>query len=172
MTQTDDPADGDLETYLATHLSGGDGGLALARRILADHGTGPYGPRLRSVAGEIEEDHETLRGMMGALDADRGVLLRLGGLGAAAAAHLQPHGALIRHKKLGLVLRLEALGAGVRSKGRLWAALLAVADGVPALDEELLRALAGRAAAQLEVIDQVHVEAARAALAKGSAPGS
>ena len=99
---------------------------------------------MSSIAPEIEEDRETLVGLMQRMDAPRNPVKQASGWIAEKASRLK-FGHAYRQPNHGAFVALEALALGVHGKRSLWSALQRVANEYPSLasahlDQLLVRA--------------------------------
>ena len=117
-----------LGTYLNDHLAGSTIGVELSRRARNQNKHTPLGRFLGELAAEIEEDRDTLKRVMDALDVgqDR-VKLALGWAGEKLG-RLKPNNRLFGYSPLSRVIELEGLALGIDGKRSLWRALQAVDD--------------------------------------------
>jgi hypothetical protein len=112
-----------LAVYLRNHGAAAVAGRDLFRRTAANQRDRPYGGELADLAGEVEEDCETLHAIMRAAgvspDLVSGLLLRLG----ERVGRLKPNGRLLRRAPLSDLIEVEALVIAVRAKAAGWQAL-------------------------------------------------
>jgi hypothetical protein len=150
-----------LSIYLNDHLAGATVGLELAKRALGSNRGTPFEPFLERLAEEIDEDRATLREIMRALDVGEDTLKRIGGFLAERIGRLKLNGSLFSYSPQSRLVEFEGLTLGVTGKLGLWRALQLVDD------ERLARfdlpALAARAEAQQEGLEERRLEAARIA---------
>jgi hypothetical protein len=147
--------------YLNDHLAGATSGTELARRMA---GTG-HEPAARAalgrLAGEIEDDRQTLLAIMAAL----GVPVRRYKTGAAwlgeKAGRLKLNGTLVARSPLSSLEELELLRLGVEGKAAGWRTLRELADADQRLSAPELDALIERARAQAAELEELRVAAAR-----------
>jgi hypothetical protein len=160
-----------LGIYLNDHLAGSTVGLELSRRARGSNKGNEYGDVLERIAREIEEDRETLKGLMETLEIgpDRA---KVGGAWVAEKfGRLKPNGRLLSYSPLSRLVELEALALGISGKVSLWEALREVAAEDARLDPEQLSHLADRAERQRKEVWQLRQRAAREALAaRATAP--
>jgi hypothetical protein len=152
-------SDKPLDVYLNDHLAGARFGSDLARRLAGRMG----GTTMNALAGEIEEDRETLQQVMDRLGTSRNPVKEAGTWVAEKVAHVKLSGLTAGHGEFGLFMALETLSLGIEGKGALWGALADVADHYPELREFDLTALGQRAAAQRRVVEAERATAARRA---------
>jgi hypothetical protein len=149
--------------YLNDHLAGATAGLSLARRALSNNRGTPFEGFLETLAGEIDEDRETLRKIMRGLDVSEDPVKRVTALAAELVGRLKLNGSLFGYSPLSRVVELEGLLLGVTGKLGLWRALADAGD--PRLEKFDLDALASRAEAQRDGLERHRLDAARIALA-------
>jgi hypothetical protein len=153
-----------LGIYLNDHLAGATIGLELSRRARGSNKGTEYSEVLERVAREIEEDRETLKGLMESLEIgpDRA---KVGGAWVAEKfGRLKPNGRLLSYSPLSRMIELESLSLGIAGKLSLWEALKEVAAEDARLDAEELSRLADRAERQRKEVWQLRQRAAREAL--------
>lgn len=145
-----------LSIYLNDHLAGATVGRELSRRTAASNRSHPDGPTLQALAEEIDEDRETLLGLMRQLGVGIDRVKVASAWAGEKAGRLKLNGSLLGYSPLSRVVEFEGLLLGVRGKQKLWDSLLSVADQEPRLDANELTALAGRAQRQFEQLDAAH----------------
>jgi hypothetical protein len=154
-----------LGIYLNDHLAGATIGLELARRARgANEGT-EYGEVLNRIAREIDEDRQTLQGLMETLEIGRDRPKVAFGWVAEKVGRLKPNGQLTGYSPLSRLVELEALSLGITGKASLWEALTEVAAEDSRLDTEELGRLTQRAERQRAEVWRLRQQAAREALA-------
>ena len=143
------------------HLAGATGGLELARRGAESNEGTPLGEFLEGLAVEIEEDRETLKEIMAALDVGEDKVKNAFGWGGEKLGRLKPNGQLTGYSPLSRIVELEGLTVGVRGKQSLWENLRAT------FGEEVagrnLDGLINRASRQIDQLTEHRAEAARLA---------
>lgn len=133
----------DLTDYMNDHLGGSVTGVGLAQHLRKEYEGETLGDLAAKLAGEIEEDRDSLKEMIEALGGSPSNLKQAGGwLGDRAAVLLKARGDA-PHSRLSL---LEALTLGIEGKCLLWQALAQIDP--PELDASRLRELAERAQRQ------------------------
>lgn len=150
----------ELATYLNDHLAGAEGGRRLAARLARTVAE----PELKGVDAEIDRDYATLQRLMDDLGVTRSRLKQLAGVAAEMASRIKLRLGSAGAHDVEQLLGLEAMAVGVAGKLRLWRSLELLAPSDPRLDEQELRALAARAASQLDAIEQVRLRVARRCL--------
>ena len=152
-----------LGTYLNDHLGGATAGAAMARRLEeAVRGT-PYAAALGPIAKDIEEDLETLRGLVEEVGVGQNPVKQAVGWVMEKAHRVGAHERMTGSRGLSLLLQAESLGLGVEGKLALWLALMEVVADYPQLTTVDLPALAERARDQRRRLEIARLAAARAA---------
>jgi hypothetical protein len=157
-----------LAIYLNDHLGGSTVGLELVRRAAGEYRGSELGDFLTQLAGEIEEDRETLRELMDDLGVVEDKVKIVVGWVGEKAGRLKPNGHFLSRSPLSPVVELEALSLGIEGKRLMWVALREAAGELD-LDPERFAALEARAVRQREGVETHRVAAALAAIAP--APG-
>jgi hypothetical protein len=156
-----------LSIYLNDHLAGATVGRELSRRAAGSNRGTSYGPFLENLAGELEEDRQTLLDVMRALDVGVDRLKVAGAWGAEKLGRLKPNGRWRSYSPLSRVVELEGLTLGVTGKLSMWRALELVQGEYPPLARFDFAALAARAERQREGLDeQRHAAATEAFVAE------
>jgi hypothetical protein len=150
-----------LGTYLNDHLGGANAGVQMARQLCEGIAGEPGAAALGPIASEIEEDMETLRGLMASLGVTRHPIKEAVGRAAETAHRLGVATLRTGSPALTRMLQAESLALGVEGKLRLWQALTAVVPAFPKLAAADLPALAERARDQLRRLETVRLDAAR-----------
>ncbi len=153
-----------LPIYLNDHLAGASGGLELARRAAEQNKGTELGRFLAALAKEIEEDRESLIGIMEAVDIGKDHLKVVAGWTLEKFGRLKVNGRLIDYSPLSRLVELEGLLVGVRGKLAGWQAQLTVVDEVEGLDRAKLERLVQRAERQVEGLVEHHRRVAAEAL--------
>jgi hypothetical protein len=154
-----------LSIYLNDHLAGSTIGLELSRRSLGSNKGSQYGEVLERVTKEIEEDRETLQGLMRDLGVRRDHPKVAAAWAAEKFGRLKPNGRLLSYSPLSRLIELESLSLGITGKLSLWEALREVAGEDARLDAAELARLAERAERQRKEVWQLRQRAAREAFA-------
>jgi hypothetical protein len=152
-----------LATYLNDHLGGAATGVEMARRLAEESRHEPDGPDLARIADAIEEDRETLRGVVEKLGASQNPVKQAVGWVAEKAHRLGVSETLTRNAALSRMLQAEILCLGIEGKRDMWLALREVVASHPPLAELDLTALAERAREQRERVEAYRVAMARRA---------
>lgn len=152
-----------LGTYLNDHLGGANAGAEMARQLEeAVRGT-PYAAALGPIAKDIEEDLETLRGLVEEVGVGQNPVKQAVGWVMEKAHRVGAHERMTGSRGLSLLLQAESLGLGVEGKLALWLALMEVVADYPQLTTVDLPALAERARDQRRRLEIARLGAARAA---------
>jgi hypothetical protein len=159
------PAADRLGTYLNDHLGGANAGVEMARQLEEAVRDTPYAAALGPIAKEIEEDVETLRGLIEAVGVGQNPVKQAVGWVAEKAHRLGVHERMAGSRDLALLLQSESLALGVEGKLALWVALMEVVSVHPQLTTVNLSTLAERARNQRRRLEVVRLGAARAAFA-------
>lgn len=154
-----------LGTYLNDHLGGAEAGVAMARKLEESVRGEPAAELLGPIATEIEEDIETLRGLLAALGTGRNPVKQAAGRLAEKVHRVGVDQRLIRNHALSQLLQAESLSLGVQGKLQLWLVLMEVAPAHPTLGTVDLPVLAERARDQRRRVEAVRLDAARRAFA-------
>jgi hypothetical protein len=155
-----------LATYLNDHLGGATTGVEMARRLAEDTRNEPDGPDLTRIADAIEEDRETLRGVLEKLDASPNPVKQAVGWVAEKAQRLGVSETLTRSAALTRMLQAETLSLGIEGKRDMWLTLREIVATHPPLAELDLAALAERAREQRERVEAYRLAMARRAFTK------
>lgn len=147
-----------LKIYLADHLAGSAGGVALARRIASENEGSHYGREMAAIADEIEEDQRALKRIMERVGARERRWRQAGAWLGERAARLKPNGQLVGYSPLSRLLELEGMIMGVTGKLELWRSLETVRDEL--LSGEEIATLKDRAEDQRRRIEVLHSNAA------------
>jgi hypothetical protein len=153
-----------LQSYLSDHMAGSAGGLALARRIAEEHTDEEVGGIVGRIAADLEAERDVLDRIVRHLglrtSTTKEVTARVGEL----LGRTKLNGQLTGTSPLSLLVELEGLLLGVTGRRALWRTLRVVlsADALPA--DVDLDALEARADGHREVLEELRLEAARAAL--------
>jgi hypothetical protein len=153
-----------LGIYLNDHLAGSTVGLELAKRARGQNRNSAYGDFLDTLAEEIEEDRETLKGIMDDLWIRKDSAKVAAGWIGEKAGRLKLNGQLTGYSPLSRLVELEGLALGVTGKLALWKALRLLADTEPVLDGPALERLIERAERQQRGLEEHRLTAAREAL--------
>ena len=154
-----------LATYLNDHLAGATAGVELARRARDQNEGTPLGRFLGGLAGDIEEDRESLKAVMARLDVGTDRLKVAAGWVGEKAGRLKPNNRLFGYSPLSRLIELEGLALGVEGKRSLWQVLRNLNDS--RLSEFDFDALLERARAQRDALQERRLAAALDAFERG-----
>ena len=118
----------------------------------------------------MEEDRESLRKLMAALEIPVDRLKIAAGWCGEKATRLKPNGSPLRRTPWDDLLEREALVLGVRGKAACWASFKAMGATEPRLPAAELDRLLTRAASQLDELEQLRLGAAQTALSSSKTP--
>lgn len=147
-----------LGTYLNDHLAGSMIGVELSRRARNQNKHTPLGRFLGELVKEIEEDRDTLKGVMDALDVGQDRAKIAFGWAGEKLGRLKPNNRLFGYSPLSRVIELEGLSLGIEGKRSLWQALRGVDE--PRLAEFDFDALIERAERQRTGVEEHRLAAA------------
>ncbi len=153
-----------LSIYLNDHLAGSTVGVNLARRAAGSNQGTSYGPVLEALAGEIQEDRQSLLDVMERLSVDEDRLKTALAWGAEKAGRLKLNGELRGYSPLSRLEELEALSLGVEGKLALWRTLQRTHGSDPRLSGMDLDELVRRARLQRRRLESQRARAAEEAL--------
>jgi hypothetical protein len=162
-------ADRPIDVYLNDHLGGAMLGSDLAEQIRDQAEGTPLGETMGRVAEEIEEDRETLLGLMDELGTERNPVKQVTGWLAEKASRVKFSGATSGEPDQGTLMAIESLRLGVAGKKCLWLALREVRNEHDALATVDLDLLIERAGAQEETLELERIAAAVKALGRSDA---
>lgn len=160
-----------LGIYLNDHLAAAVAGSNLARRLAASEPQSAKAVVLDRLAIEFSEDRAALQGVMAALDVPVRHPESWAAWTAERIGRLKLNGRLVTRSPLSRVLELEALRLGVEGKAAGWRMLRAGAAAVGRLDPGHLDALMSRARHQVEMLEQLQIEAAAEVFGSKSGQG-
>lgn len=167
-----------LTVYLNDHLTGAGAGVRLSRRMAEQQRRTDAGRRrdLAALAGQIEEDQQSLRKIMRDLDVPVRRRREWMGRIAERAGLLKMNGRILSRSPLSDVMELEAMLLGVKGKAACWRALRTLADTEPRLDASDVDRLLARADAQARTLEDLRrrraAEVFAAELAGGTSDAS
>jgi hypothetical protein len=163
-------ADKAMDVYLNDHLAGAMLGSDLAEQIRSRNRGTPLGELMGSLAPQIEEDRQTLIGLMQRINASRNPVKQAGAWVTEKASRAKFWGLTSGEAELGTFMAVESLALGVLGKLSLWRALAQVADQHPAIASVDLDELIDRAQAQYDQLERERLAASRRALRHFHAP--
>jgi len=153
-----------LGIYLNDHLAGAIVGRELSKRSAKSNQGTEFGPFLKKLAAEIEEDERSLRMIMDRFGVKPNPVKDSGAWLAEKFGRLKLNGSLTGYSDLSRVVELEGLTVGIMGKLALWRSLKesTPTDG-QSLDGIDLDSLLARAEKQLSDVEERRVTAARMA---------
>lgn len=147
-----------LGIYLNDHLAGATGGVELARR--AARGSTRYGDELKPIATEIAADRAALKQIMQGLGVPIRSYKQYGTWLAEKVGRVKPNGRLISRAPLTDLVEIEALRIAAEGKAAGWRLLRRLAAEDDRVDRDLLDRLLARTERQVEVLEQLRLDAA------------
>jgi hypothetical protein len=157
-------ADKAMDAYLNDHLAGAMLGTDLADQIRSRNQDTTLGDLMERLAPQIEEDRQTLIGLMERLESSTHPVKQATTWLAEKASRLKFSGVTSGDSELGSFMALESLCLGVQGKASMWTALAEVADQHPQLASANLGELIDRAQSQYESLESERVAAAKRVL--------
>jgi hypothetical protein len=152
-----------LATYLNDHLAGATTGRELAKRTLSNNRGTQFEATLEWLFEQIAEDRASLLEIMRAVGAPEDHLKKLAAFALERAGRLKLNNSLFSYSPLSRLVEFEGLLVGVTGKLAGWRSLQQLDDARLASFD--LEALAQRALAQRDRLEEHRREAARLALA-------
>ena len=152
-----------LRTYLNDHLAGSVMAIELCERTIGENEGSPFAARLARLLEEIREDQRVLQGLLEGIGAGQNPLKKAGAWLAAQAGRLKLSGTEEPGELARLEL-LEMLTTGIHGKRALWRALRVAAARYEELRAVDLALLERRAIEQHDEVEEMRLEAAKAAL--------
>jgi len=162
-------ADKPMDVYLNDHLAGAMLGSALAKQIQALNQGSALGTHMESLAALIEEDRQTLIGLMERMDTSKNPVKQAATWVAEKVSRAKLRGPLSGGPEVGTFMALETLSLGVQGKVSLWKALNEVAEHYPSLASLDLDELIERAQAQHDALEHERIAASRRAFNNANA---
>ena len=153
-----------MDVYLNDHLAGAMLGSDLAEQIRSRNRDTPLGELMQTLAPQIEEDRQTLIGLMARMDTSKDPVKQAGAWVTEKASRVKFGGLTSGGPELGTFMAVESLALGVLGKLSLWRALEQVADQHPALASVNLDELIDRAQTQYGLLEPERLAAGRRAL--------
>jgi hypothetical protein len=163
-------ADKAMGVYLNDHLAGAMLGTHLAEQIRSRNQGTPLGELMGSLTPQIEEDRQTLIGLLDRMGASQNPVKQAGAWVTEKASRVKFWGPSSGGPELGTFMAVESLALGVLGKLSLWKALAQVADQHPAITSVDLDVLIDRAQNQYDLLERERLAAGRRALAHRHAP--
>lgn len=142
-----------LSVYINDQLAANVAWRELARRAQRSNRGTPLGDTLAEVVTALEQDVETLRGIMGRLGISHSRIKPALAMAAERAGRLKLNGALRAYSPLSRFAELDTLCLGIEGKRQLWENLrefVRINERLPDIDIDALIARAERQRALLE----------------------
>jgi hypothetical protein len=158
-----------MQVYLNDHLAGAMLGSDLAEQIQSRNQHTPLGELMQSIAPQIEEDRQTLIGLMERMGTPKNPVKQAGAWVTEKASRVKFRGLISGGPELGTFMAVESLALGVQGKLSLWRALQQVADQHPAIASVNLDELIDRAQTQYDLLEPERLAAGRLALSHAHA---
>jgi hypothetical protein len=152
-----------LATYLNDHLLGATLGTELVRRAARENQGSELGAFLTGLAGEIEDDRETLLAVMAELGVKPDRLKVAAGWTGEKLGRLKPNAQLRGYSPLSPLVELEGLLIGIQGKLAMWQLLVDVAVDL-GIDRARLEELSARAERQRADVERHRLDVGRRAL--------
>jgi hypothetical protein len=163
-------ADKAMDVYLNDHLAGAMVGSGLAEQIRSRNQGTPLGELMGSLAPQIEQDRQTLIGLMQRLGSSRNPVKQAGAWVTEKASRAKFWGLTSGEAQLGTFMAVESLALGVWGKLSLWRALAQVADQYPAIASVDLDDLIDRPQKQYDQLEGERLAASQRALRHVDSP--
>jgi hypothetical protein len=149
-----------IEVYLNDHLAGATLGSDLAEHIRHGSEGTPLGDAMSVVAGEIDEDRQTLLELMAKLEIPENRVKQAGAWVTEKASRIKLKGLTSGEPDTGRFMALETLALGVQGKLSLWKALQQATAEYPAISSIDLEQLIERAQSQYRSVEHARLAAA------------
>ncbi|MDQ4025273.1 MAG: hypothetical protein M3217_07260 [Actinomycetota bacterium] len=153
-----------LSIYLNDHRAGAVAGVELAKRALGNNRGTEYEAFLEQLLADIQEDQATLERIVEGSNLPKSPVKPGLAWAAEKVGRLKLNGAITGYSPLSRLIELEGLRLGVQGKWCLWRSLKEARPEGTAVTDEELDALIERAEAQLDLVEEHRLKAARAAL--------
>lgn len=153
-----------LAIYLNDHRAGAVAGLELAKRTLGNNRGTEYEAVLEQLVADIQEDQRRLEAIIERSEVPKSPVKPGLAWASEKVGRLKLNGALTGYSPLSRLIELEALRLGIQGKWCLWRSLAEARPAEAKVTEEELGELIERAEAQLEIVEEQRVKAARTAL--------
>ncbi|MGZ5291671.1 MAG: hypothetical protein ACXWEH_05020 [Actinomycetota bacterium] len=154
--------DGRLHVYLNDHLAGSAAAIRLVRRRRDEGRAGELGEHLRGLLGEVEDDRGVLERVMASVGARPSPLKQSAAIGAEFMTRLKHVVPVVGSGsgEVALLEDLELLSLGIEGKRLLWRVLAAQAASDDRLREFDFAELEDRAARQRDGLERFRLDAA------------
>lgn len=147
-----------LATYLHDHLAGSNFAIDLLEFLRDQHGGEPLSASAAALLAEVEEDRKVLQGLIDRLGEGYPVVKEAGAWLGEKVSRLK-----LKRGAFGSFEALEALSVGISGKLALWRALAIIAESDARVHGTNFDQLIGRAQAQHSRVEELRLQAARAA---------
>lgn len=144
-----------LQSYLADHLVGAEGGRARIQRMRSDFADLEIGPGLATIADQIDEEHQHLEELIDRLGLRQPIPLRVVARVGELVGRLKPNGRMLTQAPTTPLLELELMRGAVNAKQGLWQAMAEHSASL-GLDREHYLERAENAARQAETLEALH----------------
>jgi hypothetical protein len=153
-----------LDTYLNDHLAGSTVGVELAHQIRERSQGSPLAEVMEALTRQIEEDRETLIGLMESIGTAKSPVKQAAGWVTEKASRVKFSGLMSGTSEQGMLMALESLALGVEGKRALWTMLKEVRTVHPPLTSIDLDALVDRATEQRAALEAERLAVGRRVL--------
>lgn len=157
-------ADKPMDVYLNDHLAGAKFGGGLADQLRSEHQGTPLGELMESLAPLIEQDRQTLIGVLEKLGTSENPVKQATTWIAEKVSRVKFAGMSSGEAALGTFMALETLTLGVEGKLSMWMVLKEVASRYPPLASVDLDELIERARSQHALLERERIAASKLAL--------
>jgi hypothetical protein len=157
------------DAYLNDHLAGAMLGSDLAAQIQSRNQGTPLGELMQSLAPQIEEDRQTLIGLMQRMDTSKNPVKQGGAWLTEKASRAKFGGLTSGEPDLSTFIAVESLALGAQGKLSLWRAPEQDADQHPAIASVNLDELIDRAHTQYDLLERERLAAGSRALSHAHA---
>lgn len=152
-----------LSKYLNDHLAGSVIALELVGHVISSDAAGGFTAGFEQLRADIEADQETLKGIIAATGEPETTGRKAAAWLAEKAGRLKLQLRGSDEEPLELLEALEIIQLGIVGKLGLWGALAQLSDSTPGLAGVDFQRLAGRATAQVAILEQQRLLAAQRA---------
>jgi hypothetical protein len=157
-----------LGIYLQDHLAGATFGLELVERAQRNNEGTEFDDSLGTLAEEIRRDREALLDVMRDIGARPSRLKVAAAWASEKARRVKPNGRLVGYTPLARIEEFESLAIGIAGKRALWHLLERLQALGRSVGSHDYAALADRAQAQLELVEELRVRAGEVAFGVAS----
>jgi hypothetical protein len=161
-----------LAIYLNDHRAGAVAGVELAKRTLGNNRGTEYEAFLERLVADIQEDQAALEGIIERSNLPKSPVKPGLAWAGEKVGRLKLNGAITGYSPLSRLVELEGLKLGITGKLSLWRSLKEARPQDAAVTDDELDELIARAEAQMEVVEEHRLKAAKAALTASVGAGS